>query len=140
MDVHRGMNLLIVDDSQADARLLQLWLNESSMIRSILIAPNGANALSLAGSKNASSSDDSIDMILLDGNLPDMSGLEVLAELKRRPECAKIGVLMLSGTFNPRDAEQAATLGADDYRAKPFEGDDFARLVVRIEEFWSARG
>jgi DNA-binding response OmpR family regulator len=79
--------------------------------------------------------------VLLDSHLPDLHGLEILAELRRNPELAGIGVFVLSGTFHPDDSRRALELGADDYMAKPFEADDFERLVQRIEEFArSARG
>jgi len=70
------------------------------------------------------------DVIVLDLNMPRMSGRELLAELRRNPGTAFIPVIIISGDSGP--AEQAAQfgLGADDFVAKPFEARE---LTARIE-------
>src|SRR3972149_6001699 len=67
------------------------------------------------------------DIILLDLNLPDMSGFEVLRSL--RVSKVKTGVLILSGLAGVEDKVKGLGFGADDYMTKPFHKDE---LVARI--------
>jgi len=59
--------------------------------------------------------------ILLDLQLPDIHGLEVLKELKSMPDTASIPVLIISGTTERAEIDQALALGANDWIAKPVE-------------------
>jgi two-component system phosphate regulon response regulator PhoB len=68
-------------------------------------------------------------VILLDLQLGDRSGLELCAELRSRPEMAKVPILALSGFTDPKVKEAAFSAGFDDYIVKPFSPEE---LLVRI--------
>lgn len=74
-------------------------------------------------------------LILLDLNLPDMHGSEVLEELQQNPATAKIPVVILSANATPSHIERLLTAGAKNYITKPFDIDPF--LAV-IDEFTAA--
>jgi len=69
------------------------------------------------------------DVVLLDWVLPDMSGIELLELVRSHPKLAPIGVIVVTGKKESRDAVQALESGADDYIPKPFELDV---LLARI--------
>jgi CheY-like chemotaxis protein len=68
-------------------------------------------------------------LILLDLNLPDMHGSEVLRELQREPATAKVPVVVLSADATPSQIERLLTAGARNYLTKPFDIDPFLAVV-----------
>jgi DNA-binding response OmpR family regulator len=76
------------------------------------------------------------DLCILDCNMPELSGLLVLREMRNSRELCDIPVLMLTGRQSERDAELARYEGANDYMRKPFDPDE---LVFRAEELIARR-
>src|SRR5439155_5491111 len=68
-------------------------------------------------------------LILLDLNLPDMHGSEVLEKLQRNPETAELPVVVLSADATPSQIERLLTTGARNYLTKPFDIDPFLAVV-----------
>jgi DNA-binding response OmpR family regulator len=71
------------------------------------------------------------DLVVLDCNMPGLSGVLLVAELRKLPAFADLPVLMLTGRQGQRDEEIARFAGADDYMKKPFDPDE---LVFRVEQ------
>jgi CheY-like chemotaxis protein len=68
-------------------------------------------------------------LILLDLNLPDMHGSEVLRQLQRQPETTNVPVVVLSADATPSQIERLLTAGARNYLTKPFDIDPFLAVV-----------
>ncbi len=68
-------------------------------------------------------------LILLDLNLPDMHGSEVLRQLQREPATAKVPVVVLSADATPSQIERLLTAGARNYLTKPFDIDPFLAVI-----------
>jgi CheY-like chemotaxis protein len=130
-DVH----LLIVEDSPTDARLMQLWLGQSRLRLSLSVVNSGRKALHYLRREAEFSDARRADLVVLDSNLPDMPGMDVLSEIRRDPALSSARVLMLTGSYDAQDARQAGELGAVDYRIKPFDAEEFAELLRRVEQF-----
>jgi len=71
------------------------------------------------------------DVVLLDWMMPEMDGLEVLAELKRDPTTKDIPVLMLTAKGMAADILKALELGADDYITKPFDPTSLGPTITK---------
>ena len=69
------------------------------------------------------------DLILLDWMLPQLSGLEVCRQIRRRPNTRDLPIIMVTARTEDQDAVRALDIGADDYIAKPFAMD---ALMARI--------
>ncbi len=69
------------------------------------------------------------DLVLLDLNLPDGSGMKLLSELKADPATAAIPVVILSGMLDIRVKEETQHLGAADFLAKPFAQERLSRVL-----------
>jgi two-component system, OmpR family, phosphate regulon response regulator PhoB len=69
------------------------------------------------------------DLIVLDLMLPGVSGLEILKELRRRPETHTVPVILLTARKEEQDRIEGLRLGADDYVAKPFSPQE---LILRV--------
>lgn len=113
-------SLLVVDDSEDVHRLLQARLRQENI--DLIAALDGTTALALADSEKPS-------LILLDLDMPDMDGFEVLRHLKDNSDTRDIPVIVLSGLHSPADKVVAFDLGAVDYVTKPF---DLMELRVRL--------
>ncbi len=113
-------SMLVVDDSEDVHRLLQARLRQENI--DLIAALDGKTSLALAEQECPS-------LILLDLDMPDMDGFEVLRHLKDNAETRDIPVIVLSGLHSPADKVVAFDLGAVDYVTKPF---DLMELRVRL--------
>jgi two-component system chemotaxis response regulator CheB len=124
MNKHR---VLVVDDSAVMRRLLREALGEETSLEVVGAAANGAIALAMIGQLNP-------DVITLDIEMPEMNGLEALAEIRQK--WPKLPVIMFS-TLTERGAVttlEALTRGANDYVTKPAGGGSLAVIGERIRE------
>ena len=119
-ETHRG-NILIVDDTLANLRLLSTMLsNHNYKVRSVI---NGQMAL--MGIQAAPP-----DLILLDIMMPDMDGYEVCQQLKANPQTLDIPVIFLSSLNEILDKSKAFAVGGVDYITKPFQVEE---VLIRVE-------
>ncbi|HVP12912.1 MAG TPA: response regulator [Phycisphaerae bacterium] len=115
-----GKSILVVEDEADLAELLRLNLERDGY--SCQCVPDGDAALAQV-LRNPP------DMIILDRILPDLSGDEVIRQLKRTPRTAAIPTIMLAAEAQESDALIGFALGADDYVTKPFS---MRLLLARI--------
>ena len=104
--------LLIVDDEPANLAILAEMLEPDYRIR---VAKSGRQAL------HASASEPRPDLILLDIEMPDMSGYQVLETLRDDPSTEEIPVIFVTAHTTTEDEERGLTLGAADYITKPVQ-------------------
>ena len=117
------MRVLLIEDDRMMARSIELMLQAGGFL--VEKTQAGEDGVDLAQVYD-------YDMILLDLNLPDVSGLEVLRTLRRGKN--ETPVLILSGTLEIDSKVKALSLGADDYMTKPFHKDELIarmRAVIR---------
>jgi CheY-like chemotaxis protein len=76
------------------------------------------------------------DLLLLDIKMPRVDGLEVLRWLHANPKCAKLPVVMLSGSGLEKDVEDAYRHGVNTYFAKPSEFEEMQKLIHALIEYW----
>ena len=75
------------------------------------------------------------ELILLDINMPRLSGIEVLGHIKKDPALSAIPVIMLTTTDNPKEVDRCYELGCNVYITKPVEYDEFVEAVKRLGLF-----
>jgi two-component system phosphate regulon response regulator PhoB len=112
--------ILVVDDESDITALVAYHLAKAGY--RVTTATGGRDALQSAREERP-------DAVVLDLMLPDVSGYDVLAELRRREETRDIGVLLLTARRDEVDRIRGLTLGADDYLPKPFSPPE---LVLRV--------
>lgn len=116
--------LMVVDDSGAMRSLIASILGDFPDLE-VVEAANGFEALKLLPRA-------AIDLLVLDLNMPGLSGLEVLSFVKKSPDLAKTRVLIVTTAGREEDRRRAISLGADDYVTKPFEPDALVAAVRRL--------
>jgi two-component system KDP operon response regulator KdpE len=110
--------ILVIDDEAQIRRLLEIALSNRDW--EVSLAPTGLEGLEAARGFKP-------DVVLLDLNLPDMSGAQALARLR---EWSTVPVVIISVRDSERDIVELLNAGADDYVVKPFYTDE---LIARIE-------
>ena len=133
----RVIRLLVVEDSSAYRDLVQIAFRQlGGQTRwDIVIAKDGEEALELLFAKG-SDSEPLPDLILLDWNLPKVSGNEVLTQLKEHQRLKKIPVLIFSSSDADADIHAAYGNRANGYIKKPGSLDALTTTVETIEHFW----
>ena len=131
-----GHEILLVEDNPGDVNLFRLAVAECDLRGEVHVATTGAEALALLDEDDASVGAASIDIVVLDLDLPDVPGLAVLEELKRDASIGTTPVLILSTSDDRSEIEEAYELGASAYLVKRTAFDDMVTLVDALETFW----
>ena len=126
------IEILLVDDSEADVRLTIEALKEAKVRNRIHVAYDGEAAMAFLRAPGQRRP----DLILLDLNLPGMDGREVLAEIKSDPYLAIIPVVILTTSRAEEDILRTYRLHANCYITKPVDLEQFIRVIQSIEDFW----
>ena len=122
----RQHTVLYVEDNPANLKLVQEIVRFRPDLR-LVSAPDGHFGLSLARSQRP-------DVILMDLNLPGLSGLEVLAQLRREPETARIPAIAVSANAMPADIDRALAAGFARYLTKPIDIGQFNEAIDAMLE------
>jgi signal transduction histidine kinase len=123
-------NVLLVDDREDDILFTRALLRGPAGWRcNLLVAHDGKEALATVRARLGKT--DSIDLILLDVNMPVMNGFEMLDVMKHDAELSQIPVVMCSGSAREKDTERSTALGAIGYLAKPLRFDHLQHVIAK---------
>lgn len=100
---------------------------------------NGTDALDyiLGTDRSGETSADRYLLILLDLNLPDMSGTDILEQVKTNQHTRRLPVVILTTTDDQREIQRCYDLGANVYITKPVDYDNFANAIRQLGLFFS---
>ena len=133
----RPARILLIEDSVADAKLVQLALEESGSTSEVLRAEDGADAVvkldAIAAGDIARP-----DLVVLDINLPRVNGIDVLRRIKADPDLRTLPVVVFSTSRSDVDVAAAYACGASSYVVKPVDLHRFMDVVRSIESYWTA--
>ena len=128
--------ILLVEDNPADSRLFQEALKAADSPHTMSVARDGVEALQMLGRGHDSSTVALPDLILLDLNLPGMSGWELLNVIKEDKELRQIPVVILTSSHSPDDIANAYRSHANSYLCKPVRLAEMFDLVAEIQRYW----
>ena len=133
----RPARIFLVEDSVADAKLVQLALEESGSTSEVLRAEDGADAVVKL---DAIAAGDIVrpDLVVLDINLPRVNGIDVLRRIKADPDLRTLPVVVFSTSRSDVDVAAAYACGASSYVVKPVDLHRFMDVVRSIESYWTA--
>ncbi len=132
----RPIEILLVEDNLGDVELAQNALRESRISNHIHSVTDGERALDFLHRRNGFETAVRPDLVLLDWNLPRVSGQEVLAELKTHPVLRRIPVVVLTTSQSEEDVVRAYDAYANCFITKPIDLGQFFKVINAIEDFW----
>lgn len=134
---HANMiNILLVEDNEADVVLTQEAFKEAKTRNALSVARDGVEAMEFLRRQGRYRTSPRPDLILLDLNMPRMSGREVLDEVKRDPSLRSIPVVVLTTSQADDDIATAYDAHANCFITKPVDFSQFMQVIQAIESFW----
>ena len=138
-DGERAVEILLIEDNPDDAELTMRALAKQNLANRLVWLKNGELGLDFIFARGAYADRGAIEtprLVLLDLNLPKVSGLEVLEQIKADPRTRKIPVVVLSSSTQDKDILSTYDLGGNSYVSKPVQFEEFAKVVTQLGLYW----
>jgi two-component system, chemotaxis family, response regulator Rcp1 len=130
------VQILLVEDSPADVRLIREAMRESTIVHEFHVAPDGIEAMAYLWRTGPYQGAPRPQMIILDLNMPRRDGRQVLSDIKADPNLRRIPVVVMSSSGSDEDIVRAYDAHANCYIRKPIDFSQFRDVVRQIEGFW----
>ena len=133
------INILLVEDNEDDIEITQVAFEEAKIKNRLNIVRNGLEALDYLYGKEKFQDRGKYPMpklMLVDINMPKMSGLELLERLKRDDKFKLIPVVILTSSKNEEDVVKSYGNGASAYLPKPVSHEAFVETINNFNIFW----
>ena len=130
------LNVLLVEDDPGDVLIAREAMAAGHLSTHLEVVNDGVEAIAYLRRTNGYADKRRPDLILLDLNLPRMTGHEVLAEIKQDPDLRRIPVVVLTTSKAHEDVVKSYDLHASVHVSKPVDFEDFAGVVAQIDDFF----
>lgn len=139
MNNARPVTIVMIEDDEGHARLIEKNIRRAGVANEILGFTNGTAALEfLLGADGTGKSNQGRQLlVLLDLNLPDMTGIDILEKVKANEHTRRSPVVVLTTTDDQREIQRCYDLGANVYITKPVDYDGFANAIKQLGLFFS---
>jgi CheY-like chemotaxis protein len=128
------INILLIEDNEGDILLTTEAFEESKIVNKITAIRDGKAAINFFESLNKK--EELPHLVLLDVNLPKVSGHDVLMYIKNNEQYKTLPVIMLTTSSSEKDILQSYKNHVNCYVTKPIDVSDFMRAIAKIEDFW----
>jgi len=135
----KPVTIVMIEDDEGHARLIEKNIRRAGVNNEIIPFTNGTEALTFLFGADGSgdvSSGRSL-LILLDLNLPDMTGVDILDKVKSNVHTKRSPVVVLTTTDDSREIQRCYDMGANVYITKPVNYDGFANAIRQLGLFFS---
>ncbi len=129
----RVARILLVEDNPGDILLTRHALKQAKVTNSLTIAMTGEQGLAMLHQEGQYSVMELPDIILLDLNLPGISGHEVLKAVKNDSKLQHIPVIILSSSCAESDIKKSNKAKVNGYLTKPLDIESFSKVLNKIE-------
>ena len=133
---HKTIQVLLIEDNPGDVRLLEEAFRELDADIHMQVARDGAEGLEMVLQTPPAKTNWYPDLILLDLNLPKVSGHDVLARIKNNPQTCRIPIIVLTSSRAESDVRRAYESHANAYLKKPSTLDGLISAAQQIKSFW----
>jgi CheY-like chemotaxis protein len=139
MNDARPVSIIMIEDDEGHARLIEKNIRRAGVANEIVGFTNGTDALAyLLGPDGTGEINRGRQLlVLLDLNLPDMTGIDILEKVKGNEHTRRSPVVVLTTTDDQREIQRCYDLGANVYITKPVDYDGFAHAIKQLGLFFS---
>ena len=134
VDDDRMLNILLVDDDEVDVITVKRAFSQHRIANRLFIARNGEEALAMLRGGDIPSKR---RIVLLDLNMPKMTGLEFLKEVRKDPELRSLNVIVMTTSQEENDRVEAYGHKVSGYIVKPITFRAFADAMVMLNKYWT---
>lgn len=128
--------ILVLEENPEQSLLIQTAFQQDGFPCQVEVIDNGETAIDFLHRRGTYSDAPRPDLILLDLNLPEKSGQEILTELKSDPQFRKIPIVILTFSEQQEDIFQSYALQGNSYVIESAERDRLIQTIQRIKDFW----
>ena len=135
----RPVSIVMIEDDDGHARLIERNIRRAGVNNELIPFANGTDALAflLGPDQSGEVSSKKQLLVLLDLNLPDMTGISILEKIKANPHTKRSPVVVLTTTDDAREIQRCYDLGANVYITKPVDYDNFANAIRQLGLFFA---
>ena len=134
--MNEHMLILLVEDNPEDVIMAKITLKDINIKNPIIVVSDGEEALDYIYKRGKYTDAVRPDLIILDLNLPKISGYEVLKEIKLIETFRTIPVIVFTVSTNEQDVETAYMLGANSFIRKPSEPSEMRDVFNILLRYW----
>jgi CheY-like chemotaxis protein len=133
------VTIIMVEDDEGHARLIEKNIRRAGVNNQIIPFQDGTSALRYLFGEDGSGAESAGRqlLILLDLNLPDMTGVDILEKVKSNVHTKRSPVVVLTTTDDQTEIQRCYDLGANVYITKPVDYDGFANAIRQLGLFFS---
>jgi DNA-binding response OmpR family regulator len=133
------VDIVMIEDDEGHARLIERNLRRAGVNNPLNAFTNGTDALNFLFGADGSGDDHAGRslLMLLDLNLPDMTGVDILVKVKANKHLKRSPVIILSTMDDQREIQRCYDLGANVYITKPVDYENFANAIRQLGLFLS---
>ena len=135
----QAVTIVMVEDDEGHARLIEKNIRRAGVNNEIVPFKDGTSALEFMLGSDGSGEVSARRhlLVLLDLNLPDMTGVDILAKVKANRHTRRSPVVILTTTDDQREIQRCYDLGANVYITKPVNYESFANAIRQLGLFFS---
>ena len=137
MTSHYPVTIVMIEDDEGHARLIERNIRRAGISNNVRHFSDGTSALEFLFNGSEGPNMNGPALILLDLNLPDMSGTDILAKIKSQPKLKRTPVVVLTTTDDKAEIQRCYDLGANVYVTKPVDYEAFADAIRQLGLFIS---
>ncbi len=137
MTSHYPVTIVMIEDDEGHARLIERNIRRAGISNSVRHFSDGTSALEFLFNGSDGPNMNGPALILLDLNLPDMSGTDILTKIKSQPKLKRTPVVVLTTTDDKAEIQRCYDLGANVYVTKPVDYEAFADAIRQLGLFIS---
>lgn len=128
----KDLNVLLIEDNLIEVMKMKRTISFLELEHILFVANDGEEGLQVLEDKSKLP-----DLIILDLNMPKVSGIEFLSILKKNDTIKHIPTVILTTSDNQKDLEECYRLGVSGYVLKPLKYDDYVEKIKNVLSYWS---
>ncbi len=130
------IEILLIEDNEGDIILTKKAFERGKIMNNLSVARDGKEGLDYLFKRGKFENVSTPDLILLDLNMPEVSGQEVLQQIKATDELKSIPVVVLTTSNSDEDILRSYKLQASCYIKKPVDFKQFGEVIQTLQNYW----